>query len=188
MPRIPFIADLPADPLERLHNIFAPIGEARIGRRAEPGMRVDDGQDAQLLSKGKLIMDEVHRPDVIRPGCFFSIFTQLGFHTPFRVLVSQLQTQLIVNSACLLDVDGPALPAQQNMDAPVAVPDACLADLLNPPLNSSLIRPPGLIVVAGRVETDGPTSPPYRHAPVDAHPGDEFAQTARLQSFRRMTS
>lgn len=82
-------------------------------------MRVDHGQDSQLFTHRELIMDEVHRPDVIRPGNFFSIFTQLGFHTPFRVLVSQLQTQLIVNPACLLDVDGPALPAQQNMDAPV---------------------------------------------------------------------
>lgn len=34
----------------------------------------------------------------------------------------------------------------------------------------------------------GPRALPDRHAPVDAHPGDDFAQTARLQSFRRITS
>ena len=50
------------------------------------------------------------------------------------------------------------------------------------------IRPPGLVVVSGCVETDGPIGLPDRHAPIDAHPGDDLAQTARLQSFRRMTS
>ena len=33
-----------------------------------------------------------------------------------------------------------------------------------------------------------PATLPDRHAPIDAHPGDDLAQTARLQSFRRMTS
>ena len=53
------------------------------------------------------------------------------------------------------------------MDAPVAIPDARLADFLDPHLDSSLIRPPGLVVVGGRV---------------DAHPGHDLSQTSRLQS------
>lgn len=42
------IADPPADPLERLHYIFASIPEARISRRAKLRMRVDDGLDADF--------------------------------------------------------------------------------------------------------------------------------------------
>jgi transposase len=34
----------------------------------------------------------------------------------------------------------------------------------------------------------GPTSLSDRYTPIDAHPGDYLAQTARLQSLRRMTS
>lgn len=35
---------------------FAPIGEARTGRRAEPGMRVKNGQDAQPPTQGDLVV------------------------------------------------------------------------------------------------------------------------------------
>lgn len=81
-------------------------------------MRVDHGQDPLFLSHGQQVMNKVHCPDVVRPGGFFAILAQLGFHTPFRVFVSKLKTQLIVNPAYLLDVDGPALPPQQNMHTP----------------------------------------------------------------------
>jgi hypothetical protein len=151
-------------------------------------MRVDHGQDPQFLSHGELVVNEVQSPDIVRSGGFFAILAKLGFHAPFRVLVPQLKTQLIVNTTCLLDIGGPTFPPQQNMNAPVAIPHTRLADFLDPHLDSSLIRPPGLLVVAGRVKTDGPTSPLYRHAPVDAHPSNEFVQTARLQNFRWITS
>ena len=64
--------------------------------------------------------------------------------------------------------------------------DACLSDLLDPPLDGSLMRAPGLVVVAGRVDAGGPTGSPDRHAPVDAAPGHDLSQTSRLQIFRRM--
>ncbi len=42
--------DLPTHAFERLHNIFAPIGEAWSGRWTEMRMGVDDRQDPQLLA------------------------------------------------------------------------------------------------------------------------------------------
>lgn len=74
------------------------------------------------------------------------------------------------------------------MHAAIAIPHARLADLLDPPLDGSLVRPPGLVVVAGCVKTDGSTGLPYRHAPIDAHPGHDLSKTPRLQIFRRITS
>ena len=168
-----------ADPFERLHDVRAPVGEAWIGCRAEACVRVDNGQDAQLFAQGELVVDKAHRPDIVGSDGLLAVLTQLGFHTPLRVLVPQLQAQLIVNPARLLHVDDPALASQQDVNTPITIAHTRLCNLLDPPLNSSLVRPPGLVEVAGRVETDGPTGPPYRHAPVDAHPGDEFAQTAR---------
>jgi hypothetical protein len=43
-------------------------------------------------------------------------------------------------------------------------------------------------VVGGGVKANGPTGFSDRHSPITAHPGANRAQTARLQSFRRMTS
>ena len=52
------IADLGADPLQGLHDVLASVGEAGIGRRAEPGMRVGDCQDGKLLAHGQLVVDK----------------------------------------------------------------------------------------------------------------------------------
>ncbi len=133
-------------------------------------------------------MDKIHRPDIVRPDRFLTVFTQLGFYPPLRMLVPHLQAQLIVNPTGLFHVVHPAFASQQHVNTPVAIAYTRLGNLLDPSFDGSLVRPPGLVVVGGRVETDGPTSLPDRHTPIDAHPGDNLAQTARLQSFRRMTS
>ncbi|MFD1060108.1 hypothetical protein [Paracoccus fistulariae] len=50
----------------------------------------------------------------------------------------------------------------------------------DPSFEGSLIRPPGLVVAAGRVKADVPASLPDRHAPVDAYPGHDLSQTPVL--------
>ena len=49
-------------------------------------MGVDDGQDAQLLSQCELIMDKIHRPDVVRTNGFLTVLPKLGLHRPLWVL------------------------------------------------------------------------------------------------------
>src|SRR6056297_1580277 len=151
-------------------------------------MGVDHRQDAELLAQGELVVDEIHRLDIVWIDRFSAILTQLRLHPPLRVLVAELQAQLIVNPAGPLHVDHPSFTPQKNVDAPVAVAHTGLGNLLDQSLDGSLVRPPGFVVVCGGVKADGPTGLPDRHTPVDAHPGDDLAQTARLQSFRRMTS
>ena len=151
-------------------------------------MGVDDGQNAELFTGGELIVDKIHRPDIVRTDRFLVIFPLLRLDPTLRVLVAQLQPQLVVDPADLLHVDDPSFLSQQDIHAAIAIPHTRLRDLPDPPLDSSLVRSPGFVVVGGGVEADGPTGLPDRHAPIDAHPGDDLAQTARLQSFRRMTS
>lgn len=183
-----WITDLPANPFERLNDVFSAVAEAGIGRRAEPRMRIDDSQDAQLLAQGELVVHEVHCPDIVRPGGFLAVFPELGLHPPLRMLVSQLQAQLVVNPAGFLHVDHPALSPQQHVNTPVSIPHTRFSDLFDAPFDGSLVRSPGLVVVGGGVKANGPTGFSDRHSPINAHPGDNRAQTARLQSFRRMTS
>ena len=50
------LADPSANPFKRLDDVFAPLAEPKLGRGAQPGMGVDDSQDTQLLSQGKLVV------------------------------------------------------------------------------------------------------------------------------------
>ena len=48
-------------------------------------MRVDDGQDAKLLSHRQLVVNKVHRPDIIRTEGLLAILPQLRLHPPLRM-------------------------------------------------------------------------------------------------------
>ena len=92
------IADLRADPFERLHHVLAAIAEPRIEHRREARERVDDRQHADLRARRELVVDEVHRPDLVRADvASLAIVPQLRLHPPLRRLVPQLQAQLAVN-------------------------------------------------------------------------------------------
>ena len=72
-------------------------------------MRVDDGQDPQLLAESQLIVNEVHGPDIIWADGFGTVIAKLGLYPPFRGLVPQLKTQGSVNIVDLPDADIPSL-------------------------------------------------------------------------------
>ena len=78
--------DLGAHIFQDLDDIFATVAEAGLQGRTETRVGVDDHQNAQLLPRSELIMDKVHRPDIVRPEGFCPILSQLRFHTPFGVL------------------------------------------------------------------------------------------------------
>lgn len=100
-------------------RISALIADARIGRRAEPGMCIDDGQNAELLFQGRLVVNEIppahamhmlsgkisprRRSAQWTPDCRL----MLCLLPALRVLVPKLQAQLVVNPAGLLGIDLP---------------------------------------------------------------------------------
>ena len=119
---------------------------------------------------------------------FGTVIAQLGLHPPFRRLVPQLHAQLPVNTIDFLDVDAPALAVQEHMNPAIAVAHTCLADLLDPLFDGSLIGAAGFVVERRTIKSDGATRRPDRDRPIAAHPAHQFAHPSRLQIFRRMTS
>jgi hypothetical protein len=88
---------------------------------------------------GELVVQEVHRPDVVGPDRRLAIVAQLRLHTPLGRLVAQLQAQLRVQPVGPFMVHPPALALEQHLDAPIAVADAYRADLLDACLEAGLV-------------------------------------------------
>ena len=99
-----------ADPGERRNDVACAVAEPRIDRRREPRPDVDDGQHPQLAAGGELVVDEVHRPGLVRRGRRTAILPKPRLHSPLRSLVSQLQGQLIVDPMNFLVVLQPLQP------------------------------------------------------------------------------
>lgn len=160
------IAGVGTDAFQGLNDVLSAVGEAGIGRRTEPRMGVDNGQDAEHIVHGEWVVDEIHRPDIIRADGFVAVLAQFCLHPPLGVLVAELKPQLVVNPSSLLDIHLPSLSSQQNVDAPISIADPRLADLSNSQFQSGLPGSTGFIMVARRIEAQGPTCPADRHAPV----------------------
>ena len=133
-------------------------------------------------------MDEVHGPDLIGCGSCATIVAQLRLHSSLRRLVAQLQAQFVVNPMGLLQVDLPSLATQKDMDAPVAVPDARLANLLDPGFKAGLLAATRFVMIGGPIEFQDAARPSDRDAPFIANRRRQLALASRPYSFRRMTS
>ena len=103
-------------------------------------------------------------------------------------LVAQLQAQLVVNPMSFLQVDLPAFATQEDMDAPVAVADARLANLLDAGFNAGLLATTRFVMVGRTIEFQDAARPPDRHAPFITNRRRQLALASRPYSFRRMTS
>lgn len=87
-------------------------------------------------------MNEVHRPDIVRPRRRRTIVAQLRLDPSLGRLVPELQPQLIVNPVRSLDVDVEPLTLEHDMHTPIAVSDARLANRLDAGFD------PGLVALA----------------------------------------
>ena len=90
-PDRPGIAHVGTDAFRGLNDVLSAVGKSGIGRRTEPRMGVDNGQDAELLAHGELVMDEIHRPDIVRADGLLVVLAQLCLHPPLGVLVAKLK-------------------------------------------------------------------------------------------------
>ena len=117
-----------------------------------------------------------------------AILTQLRLDPTLRRLVAQLQAQLFVKSIDPLRIDDPAVTAQQNMHAPVALPHAGLADLFDSMLEVGLAAALGLVDVERSIDPKGGASSPDRDLPIASQSVDKFALAGRPQSFFDRTS
>jgi len=76
-----------ADPFQYLHDIGAAEGEPRFQRRRETGEDVDDREHPKLAARRQLLMDEVHRPGLVRSRRRLSITRSLALTRRFGVLL-----------------------------------------------------------------------------------------------------
>jgi len=79
--------NLPADLFEYLNNIRAAKVEPSFDRRREARERVNDRKHPQLAPSGKLIMNEVHRPGLVRSCGRLPVLAQLCLNPALRRLV-----------------------------------------------------------------------------------------------------
>ena len=178
---------------ERIWRIWFDVmrpcrGEPWIDDRRELREDVDDGQNPDLLAHGQLIMDEVHRPGVVRLRGRTTILPELRLHPSLWSFVPQLQAQSGVEAIGSLDVRHPALPLQDDMHTAVAVAHAGLGDLFDALFQVALAAPAGLVVIGGRVNRENTAGPADRNVPFTANLVHQFALADRAQVFRRRTS
>jgi hypothetical protein len=122
-----------------------PVAEARIDGRRKPAKNVDDRENTDLAACGELIVDKNHRPSLVNLVRNSPVLPQLRLNPALWDLITKLQTQFLVKAINPLRIDGPAIPAQQNMHTPVAVAHPRLTDLLNPVLEGGLAAAFGLV-------------------------------------------
>jgi hypothetical protein len=85
--------------------------------------------DRKLAPRRKLIMDEVHRPGLVRSCGRLPILAQLCLDPALRRLVAQLQAHLAVQPLDPLRIDPPPFPKQQHMDTTIALAHPGVGDL-----------------------------------------------------------
>jgi len=77
-----------AGPFQHLHDVGAAEGEPRRQGRREAGEGIDNREHAQLVSGRQLVMDEVHRPGLVRSCGRAAIIAQLGLDPALRRFVA----------------------------------------------------------------------------------------------------
>jgi hypothetical protein len=81
-----------------------------------------------------------------------------------------------------LQVDLPPLAAQKDMNAPVAVADARLANLLDAGFKTGLLATTGFVMVGRTIEFEDAARPPDRHTPFIANRRRQLALASRPYS------
>jgi hypothetical protein len=74
-----------------LDDIGAAECEPRLQCRREARERIDNRKHAKLAPGGELIVNEVHRPGLVRSRCRSTVIPQLGLDSALRRFVTQLQ-------------------------------------------------------------------------------------------------
>src|SRR5215212_9350849 len=78
--------------------------------------------------------------------------------------------------------------SEQNMDAPITIAHARLANLLDPLFEMGVSGAARLVMVGGRIDLEHATCSSDRNVPLTSHLVDQLALPDRPQSFRRIAS
>src|SRR5215211_916317 len=143
-------------------NPFARDRRVRDRRQALLGDIIENVQDPEAPAAGHLIVDEVNRPAGIRAGDPDERRSRAGgpLTTP---PTPDHEPLLAIEALRSLAVEDQPLPAQQNVQAPVAEPAAFGGKLPHSPAQRSIVRSPTAIPDHAPVHLDRGTRPPLAH-------------------------
>jgi len=110
-------------------DVFGAQSEGRYQADAFARVEIDDAQHAKRRAIGQLIVDEVHRPALIRRARLHAHDARGRTAAPFRLLPLLGQALVAIEASHALVIDGPPFAAEQDMQAPVGVGDAGLRQL-----------------------------------------------------------
>jgi hypothetical protein len=82
----------------------------------------------------------------------------------------------------LLQVDLPPFTTQKDMDASVAVPDACSANLFDPSFETGLLAATGFVMIGRTIELQDAARAPDRYA----HSSQTVVASSRLRGGLRV--
>ncbi len=149
----------PANLLQWSNQILPSIAKSAVEHRDEPGKRIDDRQQADFTSGGQRIMNKIHRPDLVRPRCWTTIFPKFRFDTSFWRLSPQREALVPVE--------------------PIPVTCTGLTDLLNVRRKLGLLRTARPVRVGRSLDLKDSAGAPDRHAPISSTPIDQIPLPGR---------
>jgi hypothetical protein len=91
-----------------------------------------------------------------------------------------LKVHLLVKAIDSLRIDGPSIPLEQDMHAPISIPDACLANVSDPQLQFSLLAAFRLVDIKRPVDLQNSTGPACGYVPVGPDLVDKRTLAGRL--------
>ena len=125
------ISDLSADPLQCLNDILAFVAKASIHHWREAREGINNRQNPDLATSGQLVMNEIHRPNMVGMARLRAVSPQLRLDPALGNLVAELEVHLLVKTIDSLRVHRPAFTLDKDMHTPVAVAYPRLADVLD---------------------------------------------------------
>lgn len=137
------------------------------GKRAEERARVESAEKEYLCPVARIV-DEIHRPGLVRSCRRPAIIAQLGLDPALGRSVAQLQAQFAIDAPRLVLAMAPAFTTQQDVNTAVAVADANMADFLDLLFEVSLAGATGLVVMDRAVKFESVTGPADRDLPFAA--------------------
>ncbi len=113
------ISDLSADPLQCLNDILAFVAKASIHHWREAREGINNRQNPDLATSGQLVMNEIHRPDMVGMARLRAVSPQLRLDPALGNLVAELEVHLLVKTIDSLRVHRPAFTLDKDMHTPV---------------------------------------------------------------------
>ena len=124
-------AALPNETVQNLHDMFAAKTLTKFDGKTITTEHVDHGQRSELVTIAELIVNEIEAPDFVRPHWRVSRFAMHDHLAAARPFAPQNKAFLAIETVNEVLADSPSFSSQHDVDAPIAIANPCLHDLVH---------------------------------------------------------